>query len=580
MKTKITLMLLLIGSFSFTQINIKTPDLEKKAKEKLEKQKEKKEKEAKDKIEKEKKDKKDKVEDKVDEKTDLDKKTSNGNTDIKTVVEGSQYVEAKTPKVNTPTLEFYADAEYTKKLDVVVPGETDVFGRVIFPKSITEEIQAKQGNNGNVNLYYCIELTDDKGDKYKINAGTDPRSDTDLSHTRELRFLLHGTKKTQELLSSIEKDRTKFLFRSQKDMYGDIGKKLITYVYGYGQFGGKQAKMSATKQKLKLIIQLKNSEMIDLVSLDFDYEIKKENYAKMGPYSYYPDDYSLENDYGMSTELHKNNASKIVFSNLEMDSKFNDASKLKSSFNLSEKIFGQIYLKESIYNTIKNENFGAVPGKYFDTRIIFAVNGKEHKTNTAEGDFPINKETSKSLKIANFEVQEEHHEYSNAMCLAYLISELPAGTYTIKMMLKPTKSDWKEVSGSDEAITLAEGEFKLTFTVAERDAFVKKYGKKFPNYTATTDQTLIALLKKKYLEHNPKGSSRYYIEEPKIIRNSIGIVLNREGYFYVVEKDKNGDYQLVQYYFIQQFVGNKWENNLKFNSPKPSFYLIPIQNHK
>lgn len=600
MKTKITLMLLLIGSFSFAQINIKTPDLEKKAKEKLEKSKDKKEKDAKDKIEKEKKDKKDKVEDKIDEKTDLDKKTSGGDKDVKTIVASTQYAETKTPKVTEPILYFYSDPLFENKLDVVVPGATDVFARVIFPKPLEEIFTDVKGRLDKFALKFTF--NDDKGEEVIHLYQYPSIYFRDFKEVREFSFLLHGNGSSQdykysssgafggfnndddEIETTTKKmipmvdDRSKMVKANIESMFNVyLGHKLINYAFGHKDmnFGSKLEKMPNKVNAIQFEMGfLKGEDEINSIySGTFNYDVRAELRPQMTKYKPDAKKYERIKDDGISTELHKNNINKVLFSSSKLDKKSNDPSVLKKSFKLNEPIYAIMYMKESIGNSVAHEGKTTVR-KDMETRIYYSIDGKEFTNTPGMHEIDYQKETSFPIKFGNN--SEGTSGFMNSeRYFAYVISQIPAGKHTVKVTIKPSIHIWKNLSPDPQPIW-AEGEFEVNFTEAERDEFVKKNGQLFEELTnISTDQGFNTLAKSKV-----PGAIRYSISEPVVQRNSFGVITHRVGYMRTIEKNKEGDFDIVNYSLSQNFVGGKWENKMSSSETLKYLQNIAKQNHK
>jgi hypothetical protein len=275
-------------------------------------------------------------------------------------------------------------------------------------------------------------------------------------------------------------------------------------------------------------------------------------------------------------EMHKKNVSKVVFSTSRINKATNDESLLISSFKLTDPILGYMYMEEPEHDAFKR--FGEkMISRYMKVIMIFTIDGVEYINNPGMEKFDVLEYYSYSIGLGNLEnFSKNSFDFNASKDFAYVLSKIPAGNHKVKIEIKPSINDW-EVNSKRPQPTWAVGEFDVTFTEAERDAFVKKNGLKFEEWGGKpcTDASFSSMVVKQV----PKAI-RTFVTEPIVERSYYGVVTHRIAYLRTIEKNEDGDGEIVNYDVRQEFIGNKWDNKVSVNESNRNPVNIPHQNYK
>ncbi len=283
-------------------------------------------------------------------------------------------------------------------------------------------------------------------------------------------------------------------------------------------------------------------------------------------------------DDGYPTAVHKSNPGKLVFTNSFMGKTFDDATKVKNSYdNLSGGIYSRLYLKESMRNFYADYGMGKdVSGATYS--LFFYVDGNSEYS--CYQDSKISKEeamTMTSWAIPLAPVNKEDFDYDNGTVnrFAYVISELTPGKHKIKVVAKSQYGATRE-----ESAVIGEGEIEINITAADRDAFVKKYGLQMPEKgLLATDAKLLADVK------IVAGKEAIDVRCPnkwEEIKDAWGVVIRRETIVAYSYKDDKGRCKQDTFMIQQPKTTSGW--GATNASVSKTWYgldaYLPIQNSK
>jgi hypothetical protein len=311
----------------------------------------------------------------------------------------------------------------------------------------------------------------------------------------------------------------------------------------------------------------------------FSFTINAENRGKLAEGMNFYDKQRFEKtpDNGMTTGIHKSNIGKIVCSNTKMTSTFDDASKVKTSFNsLAEGIYSRMYLKESMRNFYANYGQGKdVSGGQY--QLKFYVDGSTTSSIYIDGKLS----QDEALKMTNWlmvfaPTNDEDFKY-DVPCVnrfAYMISELTPGKHKIKIEAT-AQYDINEPSP-----VIAETEIEINITSADRDAFVKKYGLQLPEKgLLATDAKLLADVK------IVAGKDAIDVRCPnkwEEIKDAWGVVIRRETIVAYSYKDDKGRGKQDTFMIQQPKTSSGW-GATNASASKTWYGLdayLPLQNSK
>jgi hypothetical protein len=400
---------------------------------------------------------------------------SSSNSDSKTNVSLSKGI-----KVTASTVIMSKTIGGTTNETNFEPGD-NIFLRFAFPKPVGEMYAETMGMSDVPSTgSYVIAIAKNQEDEnpiimYKANVFTSRYTKAD---DNTMDFILQGSEELFKKMSDQGEDVTsKYTFNSISSMSNN----------GLSEEWKRQTALFQVKNyewEVMLVFVPYNStdetKIKMMCTAKFNYNVTNENKKKISDGMNFYDKQRFEKttDDGMTTEIHKNNVGKIVFSNEKMGKTFDDASKVKTSFsNLSGGIYSRMYLKESMRNFLAEYGQGK---DVADTRysLYFYVDGATEYA--CFEDSKLSQTESHSLTnwlIVFAPLNDEDFKY-DVECVnrfAYVISELEPGKHTIKVIAK-SQTDGDPASAKE----IATGEFEITITAADRDAFVKKYGLQMP----------------------------------------------------------------------------------------------------
>lgn len=311
----------------------------------------------------------------------------------------------------------------------------------------------------------------------------------------------------------------------------------------------------------------------------FNYNVTAENKKKIadGMNFYDKQRYEKTPDDGMTTNLHKNNVGKIVFSNEKITKTTDDVSKVKTSFSsFSGGIYSRMYLKESMRNLYAEYGNGKdIAESYY--RLYFYVDGasdyacyEDSKLSQDE----THKMTNWMIVFAPLNNDDYEYDVECVNRFAYVMSELKAGKHKIKVVAKTFYDN-------DQEVEMASGEFEITITDADRDAFVKKYGAQLPSKGLLANDTKLAAEVKKLA-----GASAIDVRCPNVWedrKDAWGTITHRTTIVYYSYKDKNGRGKADTFMVKQVKFANGWGETTSDFDEKTWFgaeEYLPLQNSK
>jgi hypothetical protein len=322
------------------------------------------------------------------------------------------------------------------------------------------------------------------------------------------------------------------------------------------------------------------SELKQVASGKFTFTITQENRGKMAEMMNFYDRERFEKtpDDGMPTAIHKANAGKFVFSQAKMLKDFDNAGAVKTSFdNLSGGVYARLYLKESMRNFYANYGNGKdVGGASYS--LYFYVDGKTDYS--CYEDSQLSKEealtmTSWSVPLAPLNDDDFNYDKECVNRFAYVISELTAGKHTIKIIAKA------QYDGDPASSTpIAEGEFSINIDLADRDAFVKKYGLKLPGKGLLESDTKLYADAKRIA-----GPSAIDVRCPNVWENKLdawGTIVKRFTIVCYSYKGEDGRCKQGSFMIEQLKFSSGWGETTVSN--EPLYYgvdpYLPFQNSK
>lgn len=192
---------------------------------------------------------------------------------------------------------------------------------------------------------------------------------------------------------------------------------------------------------------------------------KKENGAK---------EFEKVSDQGILHDLHKANAGKVVFSNQEIGKSETSSSILKTTFpSLNSGVYGRIYLTQSVRNSLADLGAaGTAGGAYV---IQYYMDGKlvESAYNNPLDEEATN--TWTTWQIVPAPAPSDDYAYGNMVTgFAETLKSTAPGKHKVKVVVICEYPDPFDLN-KDLPLELASGEFELTFTQAEKDAFYKRF---------------------------------------------------------------------------------------------------------
>ncbi len=271
----------------------------------------------------------------------------------------------------------------------------------------------------------------------------------------------------------------------------------------------------------------------------------------------------------MTSPTHSSNVGKIVFSNREIPFKKEDPSKLKTSFELGEPIYGRMYFKQSMANTPLSHSQTQEP--YTDAHrdgsweLDLSVDGVPQ--NIKFQTFALGKVSAKALQdwtTWQLNLAPDRPEFGEKNITDPWIkvaSRLKPGKHTIKLTFYSTLGQYKSKP-------MAEGEF--TINVAEGASFSAG---SFPESTYQgSDLNSIKEQMKRALV-GPVAKSPGEIADVAVTsdwnhgRYTDTLVEYRkiQGTILWADTDGDGVERYTSYSFIQNKQGNGW-STLKFKA--------------
>jgi len=464
--------------------------------------------------------------------------------------------------VSTPTVEFSTDYLFKNKKADFEPGD-EIFIRLLTPKPMGEMFK---------NAFKMDDIP--MSGSMAIAIGKDANDENPIV-VSQYSFFPSRYDKDNQFAVTLQLDEAK-LEKLGNDLDGKVPFNSVqtmsqgTIKLLWAQQAGR---FTVKKYQWTIFFFYKKANSDDIAEAGsgvFTYNVTTENKKKLIEGMNFYDKASFEKtpDDGIKTDVHKANVGKIVFTNTKITPDFNDAGKLKNDFpSLSGGIYARLYLSQSV------KNFLAEDGKAKDYAgsgigVFLTVNGKEYiiDDNISKEDGSV--KTNWAIDIAPTD-KAMYEEDPLLRRLVYQISILPPGKHKVKIdvrvhFLSSGKTSW------DEAIKLAQGEFQVNVTQADRDAYAKKFGRKFEGNTLP-QADFVNVVKKQY----PALGYRFSVLENKLD----GAMSYRVSRLRRAYKSTDGNYYEEWSDIRQDFIGGKWAPSVRTIKMLGN-ELLPPQNIK
>lgn len=186
--------------------------------------------------------------------------------------------------------------------------------------------------------------------------------------------------------------------------------------------------------------------------------------------------YQKVEDNGYAHDLHKQNVGKIVFSDKEISKATTSSTGFKSNFSsLSGGVYGQVYLDKSLRNQraevgASSYGRGYEVAYYADGKLIYTVSNNGQ--NTEEDEQWTTWQVVPAPATAHAYGSENTHGFAEGL------KNVSAGKHHFKVVLSVVYGNPRDINSSLTK-ELASGEFDLTFTEAEKKAFIDKHEYKY-----------------------------------------------------------------------------------------------------
>jgi hypothetical protein len=524
------------------------------------------------------------LKDKAKEKVGGSKETSTGTSTTTTTITSTNTntIAGKASKnipVSTPTVIMSKTLGGTTHETNFEPGD-NIFLRFAFPKSVGQEYADAMGMSDIPSTgSYVIAIAKNKEDENPIIMSTNNVFTSRYTEDNMMDFILQGNEELFKKFESQDAEVTNtYTFNSISTMSTN----------GLSDEWKRQAGMFQVKNyewEVMLVFIPYNSDdeskIKMMCSSKFNYNVTAENKKKLADGMNFYDKQRFEKtpDDGMTTAIHKGNIGKIVYSNEKMTKTFDDAAKVKTSFaSFSEGIYSRLYLKESMRNFYAEYGNGKdVAGASYT--LYYYVDGASDYSCYSDGK--LSKEeamtmTNWLLVFAPKNDEDYKYDPETVHRFAYVMSELSAGKHKIKVVAKA------QYSGDQESNTvIGEGEFEINVTVADRDAFVKKYGLKMPEKgLLATDTKLLADVK------IVAGKEAIDVRCPNVWeerKDAWGVVTHRVTLVAYSYKDEKGRGKQDTFMIKQPKSGSGWGATNATAEEKTWYGLdvyLPLQNSK
>lgn len=357
------------------------------------------------------------------------------------------------------TIELCTDYSFKNCVTSFTPSDK-IFIKATYPKPVGEFYKDAYGlsdipSSGKI----VVAIGKDENDENPIVVSVfnffPSRFDTD----KQLAFTLQIDEKSHEAFSSPSDEMSKAIsFNSLQLMaYNTLSLPWSTEIQKF--------EMGSKKDWTVFIFFMRDDEPKEGGSKVFTYDMGNDRNAVIGNLNDYDKaSYMTVKDNGITNATHQKYIDKIVFSNMPISASTPNESAFKKDFAApTENIYARLYLKESMRNTLakagKAKNYA---GSY---DVEYHINGKcvsigtkkitEQEANSGTSlDFIIIPKADDPNYIRDYE--------STTQAFVKAIKKLPAGKHKIQIFMKTVE------------YTLS-GEFTITLTTANRDAFVKKY---------------------------------------------------------------------------------------------------------
>ncbi len=262
-------------------------------------------------------------------------------------------------------------------------------------------------------------------------------------------------------------------------------------------------------------------------------------------------------DDGITSDLHKANIGKIIFSSSVIELENPDAAALKSSFTQDDYIFGRFYLSESLQNHIYHEQrIKKDYPKY--SYNVYIDNELQNFTLYKGASMPEDGITTRQLKIRVKRTEAGWGETGE--WVKFVNSTMTPGKHLVKLELK----------SEDTGKVVAAGEF--TYEKKEKPAL---YGTTFADYTAgKTDKTLeknmLETIKKKFVSDKETWTGlKIKSEDWFIMRDELGNITSRVMEAWAQFKKSDGTVWVQKFLLGQEYDGNGYLS---------SFLLLDYEN--
>lgn len=294
-------------------------------------------------------------------------------------------------------------------------------------------------------------------------------------------------------------------------------------------------------------------------------------------------------DEGITSETHKANVGKIVFSKAPIAKGAENVAAFTDQFTGNDLIYGRVYLDQTLSNVITrnpSDTLRVVVGEYLMGHIY--INGESMNSAGADPSdsqddifgwecrFPDNIDENNTFTTHLVAVLPERTpEYieNSHPSLPYYLNALSPGTYTIKL----------EAFGSRSEKIYATGEFKYTKVAGT----VLKYGynlssigcKKGMDNDALEGQIRKAFATDEDYSYYSKNYSLVSVNicdrEWTVNRNAFGVVLTRGIDADLLIKDKFGNYRLLKQVAAMQEHNGSAYGLMYLGGRSSDYYVVP-----
>jgi hypothetical protein len=278
-------------------------------------------------------------------------------------------------------------------------------------------------------------------------------------------------------------------------------------------------------------------------------------------------DASYKKDDGMTNELHKKYAGKVVFSKTKIVVDKQDESTYTNTFGMSDFIYCRIYTNASIKNIplYSGTNYDSPNSNYTGSYVTrMSVNGVE-LNEYLENDKNDGQYEGRTTWQCFVKAQDPDKDGRNDAFIKYMNDAAP-GTYTVRVWVDPGHSG----SSTKACKPAAEGEFTIIKKAGDKMSLGQKFADKKAGMINPTLEAAMLKVINEYAQSNgwKEKFTKLKITDKDwyINRNEYsGRILSRSINVYAQGNWPDGHCTGVEFSILQQYDGAKYSSNCLYN---------------